>query len=125
PLAIARGPKGSGRVVTEVRMTKPATNRRERIREATLIEIRTVARELLVRHGSSAVTINAVAREMGMSGPALYRYYASHEELVAAVTADFYRELGTVMEKARYAHPQDAAAQRPRPGWGPLTWRSS
>ena len=64
-------------------MTKPATNRRERIREATLIEIRTVARELLVRHGSSAVTINAVAREMGMSGPALYRYYASHEELVA------------------------------------------
>lgn len=93
-------------------MKKPATNRRERIREATLIEIRTVARELLVRHGSSAVTINAVAREMGMSGPALYRYYASHEELVAAVTADFYQELGTVMEKARHAHPQDAAAQR-------------
>src|SRR5690625_7249416 len=93
-------------------MTKPAPNRRERIRDATLIEIRTVARELLVRHGSSAVKINAVAREMRMSGPALYRYYASHEELVSAVTTDFYQELGTLMEKARYARPQDAAAQR-------------
>lgn len=93
-------------------MVTPAMSRRERIREATLVEIRSVARGLLVRQGSSAVTINAVAREMGLSGPALYRYYASHEELVAAVTADFYRELGSVMEEARHAHPEYAAERR-------------
>lgn len=93
-------------------MTRPVKSRRERIREATLVEMRSVARELLVDQGSTAVTINAVARRMGMSGPALYRYYASREELVAAVTADFYRELGAVMEKARDAHPEEAAARR-------------
>lgn len=93
-------------------MATPAMSRRERIREATLVEIRDVARRLLVRHGSSAVTINAVAREMGLSGPALYRYYASHEELVAAVTADFYQELGSVMERTRHAYPEEAASRR-------------
>ncbi|MEU2266130.1 TetR family transcriptional regulator [Streptomyces olindensis] len=32
---------------------------------------------LLVTKGSAAVTINAVAREMGMSGPSLYHYSAT------------------------------------------------
>ncbi|GAB2521987.1 TetR/AcrR family transcriptional regulator [Nocardiopsis aegyptia] len=93
-------------------MAAPAMNRRERIREATLVEIRSVAHGLLVRQGSAAVTINAVAREMGMSGPALYRYYSSHEELVGAVTADFYQELGEVMEKARHAYSEEDSSRR-------------
>ncbi|RJL35693.1 TetR/AcrR family transcriptional regulator [Bailinhaonella thermotolerans] len=77
------------------------TSRRERLRQATLEEIHAAARKLLVERGSAAVTINAVARQVGMSGPALYHYYAGHDELVGAVTADFFRELAAVMEQAR------------------------
>lgn len=73
-------------------MAQEATDRRQRLREETSRAIRAVARRLLVAHGAGAVTINAVARERGMSGPALYNYYVSHEALVSAVTADFYRE---------------------------------
>ncbi|WKX69118.1 TetR/AcrR family transcriptional regulator [Streptomyces sp. XD-27] len=58
------------------------------------------------------MTINAVAREVGMSGPALYHYYSSHEELVGAVTADFYRELAEEMEAARDAHASGSPAHR-------------
>ncbi|MCC5859064.1 MAG: WHG domain-containing protein [Ectothiorhodospiraceae bacterium] len=90
----------------------PQVSRREKIRLDTLREIRATARELLIAEGPAAVTINAIARRMGMSGPAIYRYYASHEELVEAVTADFYTELTTQMEAARDAHPTGAHRDR-------------
>ncbi|WP_394821706.1 TetR/AcrR family transcriptional regulator [Pendulispora albinea] len=87
-------------------------SRRDRVREGTLAEIHAVARKLLIEQGSAAVTINAIARAIGMSGPALYYYFGSHEELVGAVTADFYRELAETMEAARDAHRSAPAARR-------------
>lgn len=85
-------------------MPQGTSSRRDRQRQATLREINAGARKLLVTQGSAAVTINAVAREVGMSGPALYHYYGSHEELVGAVTADFFHELAATMETARDTH---------------------
>ncbi|MFI6819136.1 TetR/AcrR family transcriptional regulator [Nonomuraea sp. NPDC050328] len=93
-------------------MAVHASTRRDRVRQGTLQEIRTIARRLLVSGGSSGVTVNAVAREMGMSGPALYRYYPSHEDLVEAVTADFFAELTGVMEAARDSRPAEDLAGR-------------
>ncbi|GIG68218.1 TetR/AcrR family transcriptional regulator [Phytomonospora endophytica] len=89
-----------------------AQDRRARQREAMLAEIRTTARTLLVDKGGEAVTVNAVAREMGLSGPAIYRYYSGHDELVGAVTADFYAELTAVIDAARAGVP--AAEHRAR-----------
>jgi AcrR family transcriptional regulator len=93
------------------------TSRRQRLRQATLEEIHAAAHKLLVEQGSAAVAINAVAQQVGMSGPALYHYYAGHDELVGAVTADFFRELAAVMEQAR-----DACAGAPI---GTACWRSA
>lgn len=104
-------------------MTAQGTGRRARLRESTLAEIRTVARKLLVSQGPAAVTINAVAREMGMSGPALYHYYSGHDQLAAALTADFYAELTEVLRQACAAHAADPpghrllAAARAMRGW--------
>ncbi|WP_149561713.1 TetR/AcrR family transcriptional regulator [Streptomyces cacaoi] len=93
-------------------MAAGTSSRRERLRRATLEEIHTAARRLLVEQGSTAVTINAVARQVGMSGPALYHYYASHDELVGAVTADFFHELATAMEGARDARADAPVGER-------------
>jgi AcrR family transcriptional regulator len=82
----------------------PTSGRRERLRRATVAEIHAAARTLLVEQGPAAVTVNAVARAVGISGPALYHYYAGHDELVGAVTADFFRELAGAMEQARDRH---------------------
>jgi AcrR family transcriptional regulator len=89
-----------------------APTRRERLREATLREIREVARRLLVDEGPAAISVRAIAREMGMTAPALYRYYPSHTHLVAALTADLYTELSDRLEEARDAVQDDDVALR-------------
>ena len=53
------------------------------MRAATAQEIKQTARRLLVDQGPEAVTLRAIAREIGMTAPALYRYFGSHEELLS------------------------------------------
>jgi AcrR family transcriptional regulator len=86
--------------------------RRERVRAATVEEIKATARRLLVEEGPESVTLRAIAREMGMTAPALYRYFASHEELLRAVIADVYDELADALEAARDAIGEDEPAER-------------
>ncbi|MEV0697892.1 TetR/AcrR family transcriptional regulator [Saccharopolyspora sp. NPDC050389] len=93
-------------------MPPQTTSRRDRLRQATLGEIHEAVRTLLTTKGSAAVTINAVAREVGMTGPALYHYFAGHDELVGATAAGFCRELTESMLAARDAHAADAHARR-------------
>lgn len=62
--------------------------RRDRSRVDTDRQIRTVARTLLVDRGAQGVTLRAIAREMGITAPALYRYYDSFEDLIRQVCAD-------------------------------------
>lgn len=70
---------------------------RDRRRAATLAEIKAAARRLLVSGGSAAVGLRAVARELGLTPPALYRYFPSHEALISAMIADLYDELTTAL----------------------------
>lgn len=93
-------------------MSTRAGGRRERLRKATLGEIHEAVRALLVEEGPAAVTINAVARRVGMSGPALYHYYSGHDALVGAVTADFFGELAAAMEQARDARADAPVGER-------------
>lgn len=105
--------------------------RRERLRAETEREIRQAARALLVERGRDAVTLRAIARELGITAPALYRYYDSHDALLrqlcddicadmaAALYADLSAETGHVGCKVRavcrafrrwaLAHPQEFA----------------
>lgn len=82
-------------------MTRSTPGRRERLREATFDEIHRTARRLLAKGGPEAVTLSAIARAMGMSAPALYRYYPSHRELVTALASHLYRELTQRIASAR------------------------
>jgi AcrR family transcriptional regulator len=66
---------------------------RERVRSGTIQEIKRTAREVLTEEGQSGLTIRAVARKMGLSSPSLYRYFASHGELVGAVIVELLDEL--------------------------------
>jgi AcrR family transcriptional regulator len=70
-----------------------APTRRDRLRAATTEEITATARRLLVEQGPDAMSLRAIAREMGMTAPGLYRYYDSREELLRNVIASIFREL--------------------------------
>lgn len=56
--------------------------RRERRRERSREEILDAARRVLKRKGLAATTLDAVAREVGVSKPALYYYYPSKDVLL-------------------------------------------
>lgn len=75
-------------------------SRRDRLRAATIEEIIGTARRLLVRSGPEAVSLRAIAREMGMTAPGLYRYFGSHEELIRHVIAGIFTELGEDIHRA-------------------------
>jgi AcrR family transcriptional regulator len=95
--------------VTQASVTPPA--RRDRLRAATMEEITATARRLLVEQGPEAASLRAIAREMGMTAPGLYRYYSSREELLRHVVADMFRELSSDIRRA-------IAAAVPPPGPG-------
>jgi AcrR family transcriptional regulator len=79
---------------------QPAPTRRERARAQTVAEIKAAARRHLVDHGVEGVQLRAIARDLGMTAPALYRYFESHEALLTALVVDLYGELADVVEQA-------------------------
>jgi len=87
-------------------------NRRERVRAATVQEIKDVARRQLVTEGATAVSLRAIAREMGMTAPALYRYFPSFDHLVRSLVGDLFGEVCTAMEDARDLLPAGDADGR-------------
>jgi AcrR family transcriptional regulator len=88
-----------------------ALSRRDRLRAATVQEIKETARRLLVSQGPGAVTLRAIAREMGMTAPGLYRYFSSHEELIKHVIADIFSELADDLDAAVAAAGAAAAGK--------------
>ncbi len=80
--------------------SSPVLTRRDRMRAATMEEITATARRLLVEQGPDAMSLRAIAREMGMTAPGLYRYYSSREELFRHVIALIFRELSGDIHRA-------------------------
>jgi len=74
--------------------------RREKLRQNTLEEIKAIARRQMAENGTAAISLKSIARAMEISGPALYRYYASRDELVTALIVDAYNDLAGAMERA-------------------------
>ncbi|GAA1667376.1 TetR/AcrR family transcriptional regulator [Kribbella sp. NPDC056951] len=86
-------------------------NRRDEARAATLAEIKRAARRLLVSGGVAAIGLRAVAREVNLTAPALYRYFPSHEALLTELVADLYDELTTALMELSCDGEGDLGAQ--------------
>jgi AcrR family transcriptional regulator len=93
-----------------------APSRRDRVRAATTQEIIETARRLLVEQGIAAVSLRAIAREMGMTAPALYRYFTSHEELLRHVVASIFTEISDHVRAAVDAAGDAASADLDQAG---------
>lgn len=83
--------------------TKPT--RRERIREATFEEIKSIAWKQIAEQGVPSLSLRAIAREMGMTAPGLYRYYPSRDDLVTALIIEAFDAFSQYLESARDAVP--------------------
>ncbi|MFJ2863127.1 TetR/AcrR family transcriptional regulator [Kitasatospora sp. NPDC087314] len=81
---------------------------RERYRAQVREEAKEHAWEQIATAGASALSLNAIAKRMGLSGPALYRYFASRDELITELVTDAYRSLADTF-RARAAAGTDLA----------------
>jgi AcrR family transcriptional regulator len=79
-----------------------AASLRARVRAEMTDEIKTVARRHLAADGAN-LSLRAVARDLGMVSSAVYRYFASRDDLLTALIIDAYDALGAAAEKAEAA----------------------
>ncbi|MGP3690274.1 TetR/AcrR family transcriptional regulator [Streptomyces sp. IBSNAI002] len=73
---------------------------RERYREQVRAEITARAWEQIATAGASALSLNAIVQQMGMSAPALYRYFAGRDELITELVGEAYRSLADTLRAA-------------------------
>ncbi|MGW4394842.1 TetR/AcrR family transcriptional regulator [Amycolatopsis nivea] len=84
---------------------------RERFREQVREEVKSAALDQLAAGGAQAISINAIAKQLGVSGPALYRYFSSRDELLNVLVIDAYHDLRDAMEHALDTDAPDAEAR--------------
>lgn len=99
------------------------TTPRDRARAQTMADIVRIGRQHLATDGAAALSLRAVARDLGVVSSAVYRYVKSRDELLTLLVVDGYGELGDAVDAALAAVPTDdhrarlAAIGRAVRGW--------
>jgi AcrR family transcriptional regulator len=99
------------RSVLAIRHHRLVPTARERVRAELTSEITDAARRQLADVGAAALSLRAVAREVGMVSSAVYRYFPSRDDLLTRLIIDGYDALGAAAEAA------DDPAAAPRDRW--------
>jgi AcrR family transcriptional regulator len=73
---------------------------RERVRRELRSEIKEIALSQLAAGGGAALSLRAIAREMGMASSALFRYFGNRDALLTALIIDSYSSLAEAAETA-------------------------
>jgi AcrR family transcriptional regulator len=96
---------------------------RERARAQTIADIIRLGRQHLAQHGAAALSLRAVARDLGVVSSAVYRYVGSRDELLTLLLVDAYNDLGDAADAAVESVPAEesrgrfAALARAVRGW--------
>jgi AcrR family transcriptional regulator len=101
---------------------EPRPTLRERYRLQVRDEVKAIALRQLAESGPAGISLNAIARELGVSGPALYRYITNRNELLTELVIDAHDDLAdairvAVAKAAQGARPRFQALARAFRGW--------
>jgi AcrR family transcriptional regulator len=88
-----------------------AASIRARVRAEMTEEIKAIARRHLASDGAN-LSLRAVARDLGVVSSAIYRYFASRDELLTALIIDAYNSLGESVERADAGQPREQLRAR-------------
>ncbi|MGB6583597.1 MAG: TetR/AcrR family transcriptional regulator [Streptosporangiaceae bacterium] len=83
---------------------------RERYRAQVRGEVKQAALSQLAESGPAGLSVSAIGKQLGVSGPALYRYFASRDELLTELVIDAYHDLADALRAAATQAP----SQEPR-----------
>ena len=87
------------------------TTPRARARAQTMSDIKRIARDHLATDGAAALSLRAVARDLGVVSSAIYRYVRSRDELLTLLVVDGYDALGDAVDAALVGAPEDPIQQ--------------
>ena len=87
---------------------------RERYRAQVRREVKQAALRQLAESGPGGVSVSAIGKQLGVSGPALYRYFASRDELLTELVIDAYHDLAAALSAAASAVAGRAPGPDPR-----------
>ncbi|MBL7502483.1 TetR/AcrR family transcriptional regulator [Frankia sp. CNm7] len=93
-------------------MAQPTLSRRERLRAETAAEIKVTALKQMAAGGAAAVSLRAIARDMGMTAGAIYSYYDTRDALINTLISDVYTSLADTLEAAHRRLPEQDTARR-------------
>jgi AcrR family transcriptional regulator len=82
------------------------------MRAETIAEIKASAKSQLQELGPSGISLRAVARDVGVTPAALYRYFASLDALLMDLCCDLYDELIAATRAAMDEAPPEAHVER-------------
>src|SRR6195952_410375 len=91
-------------------MTTPTP--RQRAHAQTLEDITRIGREHLASEGAAALSVRAVARDLGVVSSAIYRYVRSRDDLLTLLVVDGYDELGDAVDQGLAEIPVDDHRER-------------
>ena len=77
---------------------------RQRYRAQVRKEAKQAALGQLEQSGPAGLSVSAIGKELGVSGPALYRYFASRDELLTELIIDAYDDLAQALRVAAEQH---------------------
>jgi AcrR family transcriptional regulator len=104
-------------MVEDGRMPEPAApsaprTARERVRRELTREIKEAALAQLAAGGGAALSLRAIAREMGMASSALFRYFPNRDALLTALIIDSYSSLAQAAEAAEARVHEESVGDR-------------
>lgn len=76
------------------------TTIRGRYRAHVRQEVKQAALAQLAEAGPAGVSISAIGKQLGVSGPALYRYFRSRDDLLTELVIDAYQDLAATLAGA-------------------------
>lgn len=80
--------------------SRPAGGVRARARAQLMADLLAAARTRLAAEGPAGLSLRAVARDLGVSSSAVYRYVDSRDALLTALIIEAYDEVGAECERA-------------------------
>jgi AcrR family transcriptional regulator len=106
--------KGEEPVVAGTPARRPPATR-ERFRAQVRQEVKETALRQIAESGSAGLSVAAIGKQLGVSGPALYRYFASRDELLSELVIDAYHDLADALRAAASPAGASPAGAGPAP----------
>lgn len=75
-------------------------------------QIKTAARQQMAQHGTAGITLRGIARELGITAPAIYNYFPRLDDLVTALIVDAFTALADAIDAAEADTPGETCGPK-------------